>query len=79
MSCIFINQAIGVMMYFCECMELMRQGQIVEIGDAQTICTSATHPYTKALISAVPYPDAGTPRMNQRIRFIEPQTQKAPQ
>ena len=79
LSVIFISHDIGVVRYFCDRVAVMRHGEIVEIGDAQTICTSPTHPYTKALISAVPYPDPRTPRMNQRIRFIEPQTQKAPQ
>jgi len=77
LSFIFISHDIGVVRYFCDRVAVMRQGTIVEIGDAETICTSPSHPYTRALISAVPYPDPRTPRMNLRTRFTETITEKA--
>jgi peptide/nickel transport system ATP-binding protein len=47
----------------------MRRGKIVEIGAAETICTAPEHPYTKALISAVPHPDPRHKRMRTRTRL----------
>ena len=71
LSFIFISHDIGVIRYFCDRVAVMRRGKVVEVGDAQTICTSPSHPYTQALISAVPYPDPRRPRMQQRARYTE--------
>ncbi|MEQ1768250.1 MAG: ABC transporter ATP-binding protein [Devosia sp.] len=71
LSFIFISHDIGVIRYFCDRVAVMRRGKIVEIGDAQTVCTTPSHPYTKALISAVPYPDPRAPRMSRRERYSE--------
>jgi oligopeptide/dipeptide ABC transporter ATP-binding protein len=35
----------------------MYLGEIVELTDCETLCQEARHPYTKALLSAVPIPD----------------------
>jgi len=71
LSFIFISHDIGVIRYFCDRVAVMRRGRVVEVGDAQTICTAPSHPYTQALISAVPYPDPRRPRMQQRARYTE--------
>ncbi len=71
LSFIFISHDIGVVRYFCDRVAVMRRGRIVELGDASTICTAPEHPYTKALISAVPYPDPRVPRMSRRVRYSE--------
>jgi peptide/nickel transport system ATP-binding protein len=71
LSFIFISHDIGVIRYFCDRVAVMRRGRVVEVGDAETICTAPSHPYTQALISAVPYPDPRRPRMQQRARYTE--------
>lgn len=71
LSFIFISHDIGVIRYFCDRVAVMRRGQVVEIGDAATICTAPSHPYTQALISAVPFPDPRRPRMQHRARLTE--------
>ena len=71
LSFIFISHDIGVIRYFCDRVAVMRRGRIVELGDARAICTAPSHPYTKALISAVPYPDPRGPRMKSRVRYTE--------
>jgi peptide/nickel transport system ATP-binding protein len=71
LSFIFISHDIGVIRYFCDRVAVMRRGRVVEVGDANTICTAPSHPYTQALISAVPYPDPRRPRMQQRARYTE--------
>ncbi|MCY4425616.1 MAG: ABC transporter ATP-binding protein [Halieaceae bacterium] len=69
LSFIFIAHDISVVRYFCDRVLVMRQGRVVEVGDAETICTAPAEPYTQALISAVPNPDPRNKRMLHRTRF----------
>ena len=69
LSFIFISHDISVVRYFCDRVAVMYRGRIVEVGDAEQICTSPQEPYTKSLISAVPNPDPREKRMLHRQRF----------
>jgi peptide/nickel transport system ATP-binding protein len=69
LSFIFISHDISVVRYFCDRVAVMHKGRMVEIGDADKICTNPDEPYTKALISAVPNPDPRNKRMLHRHRF----------
>ncbi len=69
LSFIFIAHDISVVRYFCDRVLVMHQGRVVEVGDAETICTAPVEPYTQALISAVPNPDPRNKRMLHRTRF----------
>jgi oligopeptide/dipeptide ABC transporter ATP-binding protein len=57
LSMIFISHDIGVIGYVSHRVAVMYMGRIVELADAQAILERPTHPYTRALMQAVPRPD----------------------
>ena len=65
LSFLFISHDLAVVRYISDRIAVMYLGQIVEFGDAVQVYHDAAHPYTEALISAVPEPTPG--RRQQRI------------
>ena len=65
LSFLFISHDLAVVRYISDRIAVMYLGRIVEIGDAEQIYKEAAHPYTRALISAVPEPIPG--RQQQRM------------
>jgi peptide/nickel transport system ATP-binding protein len=57
MTSLFITHDIAVSRYMCDRIGVMYLGKIVEMGPTEKIITNFQHPYTKALITAVPVPD----------------------
>ncbi len=54
LTVIYITHDLGVVAEITNRVAIMYAGQILEIGDTQTIFGNASHPYTKALIDAIP-------------------------
>jgi len=56
-TCLFISHDIAVVRHLCDRIAIMYMGKIVEVGTRDEIINTPMHPYTMALISAVPVPD----------------------
>src|SRR5687767_4876225 len=62
---LFIAHDLRLVEHICGRVAVMYLGRIVEMGDTARIFAAPQHPYTKALLSAIPVPDPDAPR--QRI------------
>ena len=54
---LFISHDLGVVRYMCDEVALLYLGKIVELAKTDVILDEPRHPYTQALISAIPEPD----------------------
>ena len=66
-SMIFIAHDLSVVRFFSDDIAVMYLGQIVELGPADAIYIPPYHPYTEALLSAVPIPDPDVEQKDIRL------------
>ncbi|WP_340149953.1 ABC transporter ATP-binding protein [uncultured Sneathiella sp.] len=64
---LFISHNLAVIRYVCNRVAVMYLGQIVEQGETEEVFSNPKHPYTKALLEAVPLPEPGQPRRGKPI------------
>lgn len=67
MAYLFIAHDLSMVKHISNRIGVMYLGQLVEIGMSNEIYTRPTHPYTKALLSAIPIPDPDKSKMRNRI------------
>ncbi|MCC7282160.1 MAG: ABC transporter ATP-binding protein [Acetobacteraceae bacterium] len=69
LALLFIAHDLSMVRYLCNRVAVMLKGRIVEAGPTGAVFDDARHPYTQALLSAVPVPDPAIERGRRRIPF----------
>jgi peptide/nickel transport system ATP-binding protein len=67
LSYLFVAHDLSVVRYIADRVAVMYLGTIAEIGDVDQVFDAPSHPYTQALLSAIPLPDPQKERQRQRI------------
>ncbi len=64
---LFIAHDLDIVRYISDRIAVMYLGHVMEIGDSDEVYNNALHPYSQALLSAVPIPDPDLEKQKQRI------------
>ena len=64
---LFISHDLSVVRFIADRVAVIHKGQIVELAETEKLFTSPLHPYTRALLSAIPVPD---PRIEKKKQIV---------
>ena len=64
---LFISHDLSLVRVIADRVLVMYMGRIVEAGDCETVFEEAAHPYTRALLSAIPVPDPSRRRTRPKV------------
>ena len=67
LSYLFISHDLSAVRHICDRIAVMYLGRIVEVGTFDQVSDAPRHPYTKALVSAVPVPDPVVESERERV------------
>jgi oligopeptide transport system ATP-binding protein len=70
LSYLFVSHDLSVVRHTADRIAVMYLGKIVETGTASELFEGPAHPYTQALISAIPLPDPRKQRARERITVV---------
>ena len=67
LSYLFVAHDLSVVRHIADRVAVMYLGKLVEVGDVEEVFNAPQHPYTQALLSAIPVPDPALERNRHRI------------
>lgn len=67
LTLLFVGHGLGAVNYVSDRIAVMYLGKIVELGDAKEIFNHPVHPYTRALLNAVPVPDPKEKKKDRKL------------
>ena len=70
LTIMFIAHDLSVVKYFCDRIAVMYFGKIVELASSDELFKHPLHPYTRALLSAIPKPDPLTEKKRKRYIYV---------
>ncbi len=68
---IFISHDLSVMRFICDRIAVVHKGRIVELAETEELFRRPMHPYTQALLSAIPIPNPSLER-NKVLKIYDP-------
>ncbi len=72
-SILFIAHDLSMVEYFCDRVGVMYRGRLVELATTDALFSEPRHPYTRALLSAIPLPDPRAERARPPVNFDDMQ------
>ncbi len=75
---LFISHDLSVVQYLCDLTAVMYLGRLVEFGATEAVHSHPAHPYTRALLTAVPVPDPGAARTRELLQGDAPSPLEPP-
>ncbi len=70
LTILFIAHNLSVVKYFSDRIAVMHFGKIVEMATSDELFKHPLHPYTKSLLSAIPYPDPHYEKRRKRVTYV---------